>query len=65
MIRVKTRLVDLVAGYHDMPAVLDRPPRPEVPPRVDGPARLDSPARLDATVRDPDGTASQKSPHPT
>jgi hypothetical protein len=50
VIRVKTRLVDLVAGYHDMPPLPARP------------ARLDPPA---PPARDPDGTASQKTHHPT
>src|SRR5580693_2221545 len=40
VIRVKTRLVDLVAGYHDMPAVHDRPARLDA-------QRLDA-QRLDA-----------------
>ncbi|HEY2288136.1 MAG TPA: hypothetical protein VGH88_20545 [Streptosporangiaceae bacterium] len=50
VIRVKTRLVDLVAGYHDMPPLPARP------------ARLDPPA---PPARDPDGTASHKTHHPT
>jgi hypothetical protein len=50
VIRVKMRLVDLVAGYHDMPALHDR---------------LDPPARPDPPARDADGTASRKSSRPT
>jgi hypothetical protein len=33
VIRAKTRLVDIVAGYHDMPVHHDRPPPAEPPPR--------------------------------
>ena len=41
VIRVKTRLVDLVAGYHDMPT----PARHDPPARPTRLARLDPPAR--------------------
>jgi hypothetical protein len=65
VIRVKTRLVDLVAGYHDMPLVHDRPGRLEAPrldaprldaqrfdvPRLEAPPRLDRPARPDVPAR--------------
>ena len=56
VIRAKTRLVDLVAGYHDMPAVYERPAR------LDPPVRLDPPAL--GPARGPDRT-DRKSHHPT
>jgi hypothetical protein len=65
VIRVKTRLVDLVAGYHDMPALHDRLDAPARPDPPVPPVRPDPPVRLDPPARDPDGTASRKSPHPT
>ena len=52
VIRAKTRLVDLIAGYHDMPAVHDRP------------ARLDPPAHPDPPALGPD-SSPQKSRYPT
>jgi hypothetical protein len=74
VIRAKTRLVDLVAGYHDMPALPARPVRHDPPARTDRLGRTDRPARpepagrnepavLDPPARETGGT-SQRSLHP-
>jgi hypothetical protein len=51
VIRAKTRLVDLVAGYHDMPALPARPVHHNRPARQDRPARHDLPGRPEAPGR--------------
>jgi hypothetical protein len=60
VIRVKMRLVDIVAGYHDMPALPARPARYDLPAR---PGRHEAPA-LDPPARDADGSG-QKTGHPS
>jgi hypothetical protein len=54
------RLVDIVAGYHDMPALPARPARYDLPAR---PGRHEAPA-LDPPARDADGSG-QKTGHPS
>jgi hypothetical protein len=66
VIRVKTRLVDIVAGYHDMPALPARPARHDAlvrprPPAPAEPPALGPPGR---DARDASGTG-QKTRHPT
>ena len=68
VIRAKTRLVDLVAGYHDMPALParpvhhDRPARHDLPGRPEAPGRHETPA-LDPPARETGGTG-HRSRHP-